>query len=162
MDKIKLTGSSLQWFNGLALLGSFFGVRLVWGTYQSCQVMRDVWQSLDWSPSIAIALAESKAAEGSGLGAAPVVLAPETMRFVTETSGQSLWVAGAIIAANLTLNSLNYYWFIKMVEAVRKRFPGPDAKPKPDPVVKVQGTDVHGRELVPDYGAIGELRKRKS
>jgi len=33
-----------------------------------------------------------------------------------------LWLAGAYLAANLTLNSLNFFWFNKMIETVLKRF----------------------------------------
>ena len=44
------------------------------------------------------------------------------MRFVTEDSHVPLWLAIIYLGANLTLNSLNFYWFLKMIDAVRKRF----------------------------------------
>jgi len=112
-----MTGSKLQLYNGILLLGIFFSVRLLWGTYQSSQVIHDIWLSLGSLPNIALTLAEAKAGSDESM-----VLIPETMQFVTETTRVSAWAAGAVILANMTLNFLNYYWFTKMIEAVRKRF----------------------------------------
>lgn len=39
--------------------------------------------------------------------------------------GVPTWLVGTYVAANVVLNSLNYYWFSKMVETVLKRFRGP-------------------------------------
>jgi hypothetical protein len=36
-----------------------------------------------------------------------------------------LWLAGTYLAANITLNCLNFYWFGKMIETIRKRFDPP-------------------------------------
>ena len=33
-----------------------------------------------------------------------------------------VWAALSYLSSNLTLNFLNFYWFFKMVRAVRKRF----------------------------------------
>jgi len=41
-DKLDLTVSKIQLYNGFALLATFFGSRLVWGTYQSVLTYQDV------------------------------------------------------------------------------------------------------------------------
>src|ERR1700730_1062100 len=45
-DKLNMTGSRAQLYNGLILLATFFSCRLVWGTYQSVRVYQDVWAAL--------------------------------------------------------------------------------------------------------------------
>jgi hypothetical protein len=165
MDKIKMTGSTLQLYNGMMLLGTFFCVRLVWGTYQSSRVIRDMWYSLDASPNIALALAEAKAS-----GDQAVILIPETMRFVTDATRASASAAGAVMVANMTLNSLNYYWFVKMIDAVRKRFPKTgkvDQKSSrcadsSGDVVTVQGTGLANTVVVDDGVDNNQTRHRKA
>ena len=46
LDKLDLTGSQLQWYNGIALITSFGASRLVWGTYQSMLMYQDVWRAI--------------------------------------------------------------------------------------------------------------------
>lgn len=46
LDKCGMTGSRLQLINGIALIASFGVCRLVWGTYQSVNMYRDVWRTL--------------------------------------------------------------------------------------------------------------------
>lgn len=41
-----MTGSKAQLINGIALIGTFGGSRLVWGTYQSVKMYQDVWLAL--------------------------------------------------------------------------------------------------------------------
>ncbi|KAL6716573.1 hypothetical protein ACLMJK_006140 [Lecanora helva] len=43
MDKLGMTGSRAQLVNGMALITSFGGSRLVWGTYQSVRMYQDIW-----------------------------------------------------------------------------------------------------------------------
>lgn len=38
-----MTGSTAQLVNGIALLTSFGGSRLLWGTYQSARMYQDIW-----------------------------------------------------------------------------------------------------------------------
>ena len=42
LDKLGKTGSDLQLHNGIALMTSFFGCRLVWGTYQTWLLTNDM------------------------------------------------------------------------------------------------------------------------
>ena len=88
MDKCNLTGSRAQLLNGIALLTSFGGSRLVWGTYQSVNMYRDMWQAY------------------STPGENPV----------------PGWLAVAYVVSNTMLSGLNFFWFSKMIKAIRKRF----------------------------------------
>ncbi len=38
------------------------------------------------------------------------------------TKGVPIWLAVTYLSSNVVLNSLNFYWFGKMIETVRKRF----------------------------------------
>jgi hypothetical protein len=51
------------------------------------------------------------------------------MRFVDENSTVPAWLAMSYLISNLTLNSLNFYWFVMMIKAVTKRF-----KPAKQPI----------------------------
>ncbi|KAL9112508.1 MAG: hypothetical protein Q9187_007766 [Circinaria calcarea] len=46
LDKVGMTGSKLQLYNGIALIASFGGCRLVWGNYQSFRMYQDVWRAI--------------------------------------------------------------------------------------------------------------------
>lgn len=85
LDKFGMTGSNLQLYNGLTLMASFFGCRLVWGTYQTYLLTTDMIEA--WRA-----------------GPVPRLL------------------FGVYFLSNTTLTCLNFYWFSKMVEALRKRF----------------------------------------
>jgi hypothetical protein len=115
-DKMNMTGSTPQLINGILLLATFFSCRLVWGTYSSYLVFRDVWPVLFPSAS------------------APATVFSKTgvMRF-TDSGNVPVWVGGVYLASNIVLNGLNAYWFSKMIDAVRKRFvakPTADGKAK--------------------------------
>lgn len=104
-----MTGSTLQLYNGIFLLATFGLCRLVWGTYQSFNIYSDLWkavQSLDTGSSSAGDLAK-KAMQDESL---PVV------------------VASVYLVSNTILLVLNFHWFGKMIEAVRKRFVKPSEK----------------------------------
>ncbi|KAL8664022.1 MAG: hypothetical protein Q9168_007992 [Polycauliona sp. 1 TL-2023] len=45
-DKVGMTGSTLQLVNGIALLTTFGGSRLIWGTYQNYQMYTDIWRAV--------------------------------------------------------------------------------------------------------------------
>jgi hypothetical protein len=52
------------------------------------------------------------------------------MKFTgSQTQAVPFWLALVYLACNLVLNTLNFYWFGKMIETVRKRFEG---KPQVD------------------------------
>ncbi|KAI1214025.1 DUF887-domain-containing protein [Annulohypoxylon truncatum] len=116
-DKMGMTGSRAQLYNGLILIFTFFCCRLVWGTYQSVLVARDLWTGLHSVPTVLANIAPEDVSEAI----LPSQYA-NTMRFVTDSTGVPLWLAAVYTGSNLTLNSLNFYWFFKMIDAVRKRF----------------------------------------
>ncbi|KAI1765991.1 DUF887-domain-containing protein [Hypoxylon sp. FL1150] len=129
-DKLGMTGSRAQLYNGLMLIFTFFSCRLVWGTYQSVMVARDVWAGLRITPRVMATVSPDEV-----LRATFPSQYSHTMQYVTQSTSVPLWLAGVYMGANLTLNSLNFYWFFKMIEAVRKRF---DPKEK-DREAEVQG-----------------------
>ncbi|KAI1495465.1 TLC domain-containing protein [Biscogniauxia marginata] len=116
-DKLGMTGSRAQLYNGLVLIATFFSCRLVWGTYQSFLVARDVWAGLHSKP----VTSNTIAAELLPNATFPAQYM-QTMNFVSESTSVPTWLAAIYIGSNLTLNSLNFYWFFKMIDAVRKRF----------------------------------------
>ncbi|KAK3298906.1 TLC domain-containing protein [Chaetomium fimeti] len=118
-DKLNMTGSKPQLYNGIALLVTFFSCRLVWGTYQSVMVYADMWQSVTRGPSpeyLAQAFADPATAGD-----------PNTnpMYFSRDAAPIPFALTAVYLASNLVLNSLNWFWFVKMVAAVKKRFEPP-------------------------------------
>ena len=155
-DKLNRTGSRLQWYNGMILLSSFFACRLLWGTYQSIRVYQDVWAALhirtvgsgdrDLSTMLRNQTHTSAPVfvprDGQlCLGEASCVAAQaEVVKFVHKgTKAIPIWLAGVYLSSNIVLNSLNFYWFMKMIETVKKRFEGnnePDEKDHADAKVR--------------------------
>ncbi|RVX73773.1 hypothetical protein B0A52_02663 [Exophiala mesophila] len=137
-DKLNMTGSNLQWYNGMLLLGMFFCCRLLWGTYQSLRVYQDVWQTLHLDTSAPVYREVHGSAKMSifaprngelCLGDTECLLnQSEVMKFAGgHTQAVPVWMAAVYLTCNLVLNSLNFYWFGKMIETVRKRFDGKPA-----------------------------------
>lgn len=98
-----MTGSRAQLYNGILLLFSFFSCRLVYGTFQSFFVLRDMWAAVNTHPT-------------KTYSQSPV------MEFATQESTVPSWLAISYVMSNITLNTLNFYWFIMMIRAVLKRF----------------------------------------
>lgn len=118
-DKLNMTGSKAQLYNGIALLATFFSCRLVWGTWQSAVVYVDMWHSIQRGPSAAsISAAFSNPSTAYDADTNP-------MLFSQDAGPIPVWLAGVYMASNLVLNTLNWYWFFKMITAVRKRFEPP-------------------------------------
>ena len=140
-DKLNLTGSRLQWYNGMILLASFFSCRLVWGTYQSIRVYQDVWVALHLNTT-AEGLLDVATVFDHGTTTVSPIFVPrdgilcmgdmacvaaqtEIMKFVgPRTHAVPVWLSATYLVSNVVLNSLNFYWFGKMIETVRKRFDG--------------------------------------
>lgn len=122
-DKLNLTGSKLQLYNGIALLFSFFGCRLVWGTYQSVLIYSDIYTALTNAPTNPESvLNDGKCggnASGTSLGSSSSC----------EVGELPMWLVTIYLVGNTALSLLNFYWFSQMVKAVRKRFvPQSEAK----------------------------------
>lgn len=134
-----MTGSRAQWYNGMALLFSFFACRLVWGTWQTVVVYGDMWNALQqtWSATAA-PLSEPvsvnanvfyPARDGSlCVNEACARANAEITKFKEYTAGGvPTWLVVTYVGSNLILNFLNFFWFSKMVETVLKRFRTPAA-----------------------------------
>lgn len=136
-DKLSLTGSKRQLINGICLLATFFSCRLCWGTYQSLRVYQDMWRALHHTPSSAkINLA---ALNGTATENTPVPIHNELMRFAGPEY-LPLWLAIIYLGSNLVLNTLNFFWFGKMIDAMRKRFvPAKQKKTKVEVVHQSNG-----------------------
>lgn len=158
-DKLDLTGSPLQWYNGMALISSFFGARLIWGNWQSIRCFQDIWNAVHLPVgSPASAAAKNIAAEifvpRNGelcLGKASCVAAQaEVMKYTNPGTGPiPKWLALTYLSSNLVLNSLNIHWFGKMIVTVKKRFEDKPTSVKTD------------AEITPGLRADGELVTRK-
>ncbi|KAI1650560.1 DUF887-domain-containing protein [Daldinia loculata] len=135
-DKLGMTGTKAQLYNGLILIATFFSCRLVWGTYQSVLVARDLWTGVNSTPTVLTALTSDELLKASFPSQYT-----NTMRFVSQPDSIPLWLAAVYTASNITLNSLNFYWFFKMIDAVRKRF---DPKGKE---VKVEEEPTEGKAV---------------
>ncbi|KAF4968214.1 hypothetical protein FZEAL_10423 [Fusarium zealandicum] len=141
MDKLGMTGTRAQLYNGLVLLFTFFSCRLVYGTYSSLRVFRDVWAGINAHPDIKS-------------------LATPAMAFAHQDSTVPMWLGAAYLASNITLNSLNFYWFFMMIRAVRKRFQ-PSSKDK-IPEVPVTEASVDLSSVATGVAEISETRRRKA
>ena len=112
-----MTGTRAQLYNGIALLFTFFSCRLIWGTWQSLVVYRDLWLGVHNSPDagyVSAALITSNATLADP-NVNPLV-------YVKDASPVPVWLAGVYIVSNIILNTLNWFWFVKMIAAVKKRF----------------------------------------
>ncbi|KAF1939543.1 DUF887-domain-containing protein [Clathrospora elynae] len=116
-DKLGLTGSKLQLYNGITLLITFFGCRIVWGTYQSFMIYSDIYNALTTphpeNPNSLLGVQKCGGnASGTGLdgpGSCNVGDLP-------------MWLVCVYLVGNTALSVLNIYWFSQMLKAMRKRF----------------------------------------
>jgi hypothetical protein len=174
-DKLNLTGSKIQWYNGIILLATFFSCRLVWGTYQSVPVYQDVWAAIHLNTTTSGYLDISHAPNSAAplfvprngelcLGNESCVRAQaEVMRFTgAGTASVPFWLAGLYLISNILLHTLNLFWFGRMIETVTKRFkerPGKEKKAerRPSMVIEVVGgleqdDRMHGSMVLEDEG----------
>ena len=138
-----MTGSRAQWYNGILLLGSFFCCRLLWGTYQSIRVYQDVWAGLHIDAGAKIA------ERAKGALFEPFGEQDEVMRYAGSYPLPN-WLASVYLISNIVLNTLNFYWFGKMIETVSKRFREPKGQKKE----KEEGVMVEG---LADTESIGDI-----
>ncbi|KAL5001477.1 TLC domain-containing protein [Aspergillus recurvatus] len=133
LDKVNMTGSNLQWYNGMALLVVFFCCRLIWGTWQSALVYIDMFAALrqTWSAGssplspvdITAQIFQARDDGSLCINEACVRANAEITKYAKHTAaGVPTWLVVTYVTSNLILNGLNYYWFSKMIETVMKRF----------------------------------------
>jgi hypothetical protein len=157
-----MTGSKAQLYNGIVLLFAFFSCRLVWGTYQSVRVYQDVWAAINHKPVGAsinldaltngtVAAAEAAA----GHSAAPIH--DGIMQFAGEEF-VPLWLAFTYLGSNIVLNTLNFFWFGKMIETVRKRFQPPKEERRKEKAIATKTTGANGKVRIDVDGT--DVRRR--
>lgn len=122
-DKLNMTGSKVQLYNGILLLCTFFGCRLCWGSYQSIRVFSDVYRAITAGEFVLHDPELGKLNNGTTVDPSAVAT-PDIMRFAGDRT-VPLWLAGCYLLSNFTLNGLNWFWFGKMIETIRKRFDPP-------------------------------------
>lgn len=113
-----MTGSKAQLVNGICLLVSFGLCRLVWGSYQSILLYKDFWEAWQYIP-------------GPGAGCESVKLSGTEIPVGCRV--MPAWLAVTYVGGTTVLSILNFWWFGKMIAAVRKRF-----------VPKEEGAKTHG------------------
>ena len=126
-DKLDLTGSTLQAINGVFLVGTFFGCRIVWGIWNSILVFADMYNL--------VMAGHTNFARQVPRGKIMTYSTKELLEISKDPVKQldafnheryiPLWIPLIYLASNLVLNSLNVYWFGKMIETIRTRFPPP-------------------------------------
>ena len=122
LDKLNMTGSTLQLVNGILLMAVFFGCRCVWGTYQSVRVYGDVWMAYKTSTFV-----EDPQSFSNIKG-----FTPDASGSVVLPSGRTLptGITLLYLVSNTVLVLLNFYWFGKMIQALQKRFKPVETGPK--------------------------------
>lgn len=109
------------------LLFTFFSCRLVWGTYQSVRVYQDIWPAAVHHPGVP----------------AGTIHEDPMMRFAGEEY-VPLWLGFTYLGSNIILNTLNFYWFGKMIETLRKRFQKPQGAKKDKKATAIRSTGTNG------------------
>lgn len=130
-DKVNMTGSKPQWYNGMLLLSVFFGCRLVWGTWQSVLVFKDIFGAYSQSYSspgtlepfnIHTMIFQDRNSSHCVNEICKQANAQVSQFAQHNASGTPAWLGFTYLGSNLILNSLNFFWFSKMIETVTKRF----------------------------------------
>lgn len=140
-----MTGSTIQFVNGIVLLFTFFSCRLLWGTYQSIRVFTDVYHAYragavpQPDPEVGKLSDDTLVSNAAFKNDLLRFAAGETVPF---------WLIFAYLASNFILNGLNWFWFGKMIETLRKRFDPPIGTRKAQPKVNVTPLDIPENEKV--------------
>ncbi|KAG9188981.1 hypothetical protein G6011_05849 [Alternaria panax] len=129
-DKLNMTGTTLQLVNGIVLLCTFFSCRIVWGSYQSIRVFTDVYHAYT-AGAVARSGDPHVGKLSDNITLSNAAFKHDILRFA---DGQTvpLWLISAYLASNFILNGLNWFWFGKMIETLRKRFDPPFGTKRPE------------------------------
>ncbi|KAF2674645.1 hypothetical protein BT63DRAFT_419930 [Microthyrium microscopicum] len=126
-DKMELTGSNIQFINGILLLITFGGARLIYGTWASYSLCRDILTAVytareaPHTPPLALS---HFALNATTLFNNPIE-ALQVLKYAPAGPHIPTWMWMSNIASNITLNILNWYWYQQMISAIRKRFDPP-------------------------------------
>jgi TLC domain len=164
-----MTGSTLQLINGVFLLTSFAGARLVYGSYISVFMIFDIYRAVRLGSNMPNTppLAQSSFALNATALYEDPLQALQVVKFAPDTPHVPVWMWGGYLASNFTLHILNWYWYGKMIAAIRKRFDPPLGTRTKEEAVKgdvkgevtvSRGVDASGKKLLEVESV--ELRKR--
>lgn len=128
-DKLNMTGTTVQFVNGIMLLCTFFSCRIIWGSYQSIRVFIDVYIAYTAGAVTLSDLGTGKLNNNTTVGDAG--FKHDVLQFA-EGQTVPLWMIVAYLASNIILNGLNWFWFGKMIETLRKRFDPPFGTKRPE------------------------------
>lgn len=109
-----MTGSDFQLYNGVCLILSFFGCRIVWGNYQTYKLSMDAISA--WTASRARECSSS----ASGLESIRSSIGQEPKELCVDDFPSALLCT--YLVGNAVLSALNIYWFGLMLKALAKRF----------------------------------------
>lgn len=112
LDKLDMTGSRPQLYNGIILITSFGCCRLLWGTYQSYKIYSDIWKAVE-------------STNRDAFSSLPKGNSNDTPEGRYQDDKLSLSLAILYLASNTILLFLNFYWFRAMIQAITKRFKKP-------------------------------------
>jgi uncharacterized membrane-anchored protein YitT (DUF2179 family) len=116
-----MTGSTVQLINGIFLLVSFFGARIIYGSYISVSLFYDIYRCLRFyhaNPDVP-PLGDSQFHLSGNLESQEVITYARANGHIPTI----LWTS--YLASNVILHFLNIYWFGQMISALRKRFDPP-------------------------------------
>jgi hypothetical protein len=116
LDKLNMTGSRLQLYNGIALLITFFSCRVLWGNYQSLRIYLDVLTALQTS-NVEVPIANNITV--FDYQHPDMTFNPTANSVMMKLP---VWLVFLYLGSNTLLNFLNIYWFGKMIQTVRSRF----------------------------------------
>jgi TLC domain len=149
-----MTGGLVQLINGVFLLVTFFGARLAYGTYMSVYIMSDIYRALrlarnaPHTPPLALS---PFAMNATTLFEDPTA-ALQVVRYSPETPHVPVLLWGVFLASNITSHALNFYWYGKMISAIRKRFDPPfgtrAVEKKVEKTTVERGVDEQGRKTL--------------
>lgn len=103
LEQLGKSNTRLYTINGLCLMASFFGARLIYGNYSSLMWYADIyraWTASDEEKAHFRAIARAKS-------------------WPSQEPSLPWWVIAAYTLSNVTLNTLNVIWFSKMVRKAR-------------------------------------------
>lgn len=112
-----MTGSKAQLYNGIVLIVTFFSARLIWGVGQSFVVWYDMYRGLYTAPNTEFMSVTPADEQLPGT--------EDIMKYAKEAGPLPGWLVAIYLGSNLTLTTLNFIWFSKMIKAIRKRFEPP-------------------------------------
>ena len=100
-DKLGMTGSMSQLYNGIALLVTFFCCRIVWGTYSSVLIYSDIYKAFTLPSNDPMA---SLLDNGKREGNTSILAGPGC-----EVGDLPMWLVSVYLIVNTALSSLNFY-----------------------------------------------------